>query len=91
MAYSTAFSFLSIYLLGGLLRAGLRLPVLRPLQALLASSAYAAGASSYLFISIAPLPWRNAFSRLASVVKLWRPVVASRSNWAFKADGFAAA
>jgi hypothetical protein len=91
MAYSTAFSFSSVYPLGVLLRAGLRLFVLRQFQAFLASSAYVACASSYLFISAAPPPWRNAFSRLASVVKLGRPVVASRSNWAFKADGFAAA
>ena len=91
MAYSTAFSFSSVYLLGGLLRAGLRLSVLRQFQAFLASSAYAACASSYLFISVAPAPWRSAFSRLALVVKLGRPVVASRANWAFKADGCAAA
>ena len=73
MAYSTAFSFSNLYLLGGLLRAGLRLSVHRQFQAFLASSAYAACASSYLFISIAPLPWRSAFSRRASVVKLGRP------------------
>ncbi|WP_363261064.1 DUF1010 domain-containing protein [Rhodoferax sp.] len=63
----------------------------RQFQAFFASSAYAACASSYLFISIVPLPWRSAFSRLAFVVKLGRPVVASRANRAFKADGFAAA
>ena len=91
MVYSPAFIFSSVYLLGGLLRVGLRLPVLCQFQAFLASSAYLACASSYLFISIAPLPRHGAFSWSASVVKLGRPVVASRANRAFKADGCAAA
>lgn len=91
MAYSTAFSFSSVYSLWFLLRAGLRLLALRQFQAFLASSAYAACASSYLFTSSAPPPWRSTFSRLALVVKLGRPLVASRANQAFKEDGFAAA
>ncbi|WP_084153980.1 DUF1010 domain-containing protein [Simplicispira psychrophila] len=91
MTYSTAFTFSSVYPLGVCLRAGLRLSILRQFQVFLASSAYAACASSYLFVSIAPPPWRCAFPRLALVVKLGCPVVASRANWAFKADGFAAA
>ncbi|WP_084153951.1 DUF1010 domain-containing protein [Simplicispira psychrophila] len=65
--------------------------MLRQFQAFLASSAYAACASSYFFICVAPLPWRSAFSKSASVVKLGCPVVASRANRAFKADGCAAA
>ena len=91
MAYSSAFTLSSVYSFGFLLRAGLRLLALRQFQAFLASSAYAACASSYLFISVAPLPLRSAFSKLASVIKLGCPVVASRANQAFKADGCAAA
>ncbi|MBY0410519.1 MAG: DUF1010 domain-containing protein [Burkholderiaceae bacterium] len=91
MLYSPAFTFSSVYSFGFLLRAGLRLEVLRKFRAFLASSAYVACASSYRFVSAAQPPWRNAFSRLASVVKLGCSVVASCANRAFKADGFAAA
>ena len=42
--------------------AGLRLGVLRQFQAFLASSPCAASATSYHFASIAPPPWRRAFS-----------------------------
>ena len=64
--------------------AGLRLGALRWFQAFLASSACAACATSYHFASIAPPPWRSAFSRFALVVKLGFPVLASRSNCAVK-------
>ena len=84
MLYSPAFSFSSVYPLGFLLRAGLRLWVQRQFQAFLASSACAACASSYHFAGIAPLPWRSAFSRFALVVKLGFPVLASVSNSALK-------
>ncbi|MBY0408594.1 MAG: DUF1010 domain-containing protein [Burkholderiaceae bacterium] len=49
-------------------------------QAFLASGACAACGSSYHFSSIAPLPWRGAFSQLARVVNLGFPVLASVSN-----------
>ena len=64
--------------------AGLRLGVLRQFQAFLASSPCAASATSYHFASIAPPPWRRAFSQFAPVVKLGFPVLASGSNCAVK-------
>ena len=84
MFYSPEFTFSSVYPLGLLPCAGLRLWALRLFQAFLASSAYAASAASYLFESIAPPPWRSAFSRFALVVKLGFPVLASGSNCAVK-------
>ena len=64
--------------------AGLRLWVLRWFQAFFASSPCAASATSYHFSSIAPPPWRRAFSQFAPVVKLGFPVLASGSNCAVK-------
>ena len=64
--------------------AGLRLGVLRQFQAFLASSPCAASATSYHFASIAPPPWRRAFSQFAPVVKLGFPVLASGPNCAVK-------
>ena len=64
--------------------AGLRLGALRWFQAFLASSPLAASATSYHFASIAPPPWRNAFSQFPPVVKLGLPVLASGSNCAVK-------
>ncbi|RZJ15842.1 MAG: DUF1010 domain-containing protein [Acidovorax sp.] len=84
MVYSPAFTFSGVYSLGVLLRVGLRLWVLRQFQAFLASSGCAACASSYRFASITPPPWRGAFSRVALVVKLGLPYLASGSNSAFK-------
>ena len=84
MLFSPAFTFASGSPLGVLLCAGLRLAALRQFQAFLASSACAASAGSYLFASTAPLPWRSAFSRVAHVVKLGFPVLASGSNSALK-------
>ena len=80
MVYSPAFTFASVYPLGVLLRAGLCLSGLRRFQAFLACSACLASASSYLFSSVVPLPWRGAFSRFVHVVKLGFPVLASVSN-----------
>ena len=59
---------------------GLRLHSLRKFQAFLASSAFAASATSYHFCSAAPLPWRSAFSWAASVFKAGRPFLAFGSN-----------
>jgi len=52
---------------------------------------FLASAASHLFCSSAPLPWRSAFSGFAPAVRLGLPVLVSVSNWAFKADGYAAA
>ena len=76
--------FLKRLFAGFLPCAGLRLGALRCFQAFLASSPCAASATSYHFASIAPLPWRSAFSRFAPVVKLGFPVLASGSNCAVK-------
>ena len=84
MLYSPAFSFSSVYPLGVLPCAGLRLGALRQFQAFLASSPCAASATSYHFASIAPPPWRRAFSQFAPVVKPGFPVLASGSNCAVK-------
>ncbi|MBY0410509.1 MAG: DUF1010 domain-containing protein [Burkholderiaceae bacterium] len=64
--------------------AGLRLGALRRFQAFLASGAYSASATSYYFASIAPPPWRSAFSWVAHVVKLGFPILASVSKCAVK-------
>jgi len=63
---------------------GLRLQALCQFQAFLASSAYTASAASYIFASIAPPPWRSAFSQFTPVVRLGFPVLASGSNCAVK-------
>lgn len=84
MVCSPAFTFSSVYALGVLPRAGLRLSWLRQFQAFLASSACAVSATSYHFASTSPPPWRSAFSQLARVVKLGFPVLASVSNSALK-------
>ena len=84
MLYSPAFIFSSVYPLGFLPCAGLRLGALRCFQVFLASSPCTASATSYHFASIAPLPWRSAFSRFALVVNLGLPVLVSGSNRAVK-------
>ena len=84
MFYSPAVNFSSGYPLGFLPRVGLRLWVLRRFQAFLVSSPCTASATSYHFASIAPPPWRSAFSRFAPVVNLGLPVLASGSNCAVK-------
>ena len=84
MLYSPAFSFSSVYPLGFLPCAGLRLGALRWFQAFLASSPCAASATSYHFASIVSPPWRRAFSQFALVVNLGFPVLASGSNCAVK-------
>ncbi|AVP59163.1 hypothetical protein C7H73_15230 [Pulveribacter suum] len=57
---------------------------LRWFSVFLASSACAASAISYHFTSVAPPPWRSAFSQFAPVVNLGLPVLASGSNRAVK-------
>ena len=84
MVYLRAFTFSGVYPLGVLPRAGLRLSWLCQFQAFLASSACAACARGYLFSSIAPPPWRGAFSQLAHVVKFGFPLLASVSNWSLQ-------
>ena len=84
MVYSPALHFSSAYPLGVFLRAGLRLSGWWQFQPFLGSSPCAASAGSYHLSSIAPLPWRNAFSQFAHVVKLGFPVLASVSNSALK-------
>ncbi len=59
---------------------GLRLHTQRKFQAFLASSACAASATSYHYCSVAPLPWRSAFSLVASVFKSGRSLLAFGSN-----------
>ena len=78
--YSSASPFSSVYSLGFWHCAGLRLDPLRQFQALWASSACAASASSYYFCSAVPLPWPSAFSWVASVFKAGRPILAFGSN-----------
>ena len=84
MFYSPAFTFSSVYSLGFLPCAGLRLWVLHRFQAFLACSPCAASATSYHFSSSASLPWRTAFSRFARVVNLGLPVLASVANRSVK-------
>ena len=84
MQYPAAFSFSSVYSLGFLPCAGLRLWVLHRFQAFLACSPCAASATSYHFSSSASLPWRTAFSRFARVVNLGLPVLASVANRSVK-------
>ena len=74
MAYSTAFSFSSVYSLGVCLSAAIRLKALCKFLI-------------FLFASTAPPPGRNAFSKSVFLMELWRLVVASLSNWAVKANG----
>ena len=80
MNIQTPFTLASVYPLGVWRSLGLRLRGLRQFQAFLASSPCAASATSYHFASIAPPPWRRAFSQFAPVVKLGFPVLASGSN-----------
>ena len=84
MVYSPAFTFSSVYPLGVFLRPGLRLFGLRQFQAFLAAGASAVIAASYHFASIAPAPWRNAFSRFVPIVSLGFPFLPSGANPAVK-------
>ena len=84
MLFQTAFSFSGvIQRLAGRF-SGLRLRAAWEFQAFLASSPYAASVSSYHSSSIAPPPWRCAFSPCWPVVKLGVPILASGSNTAVK-------
>ena len=88
MNIQTPFTFSSVYSLWVWHSLGLRLRAvgvaLGKLLVFLASSPCAASATSYHFASIAPPPWRRAFSQFAPVVKLGFPVLASGSNCAVK-------
>ena len=64
--------------------AGLRLHLLRQFQAISASSACTASASSYRSCSAAPLPWPSAFSWAAPVFKAGHTLLAFGSNSALK-------
>ena len=59
-------------------------PCSKGFQALWASSACAASATSYHSCSAAPLPWPSAFSWAAHVFKAGRPLLAFGSNSAVK-------
>ncbi len=78
--YSTDSPFSKVFPLGFWRSAGLRLHSPRRLRAFLTSSACTAGASSYHSCSVAPLPWRDAFSWAAPVFKSGRPLLAFGSN-----------
>ncbi|WP_313311683.1 DUF1010 domain-containing protein [Pulveribacter sp.] len=60
------------------------LPCPRGFQAFLASSAFAASATSYHSCSAAPLSWPSAFSWAAPLSKSGRSLLAFGSNPAFK-------
>jgi len=80
MLFPTAFSFSGvIQRLAGRF-SGLRLDGPRQFLVFLASSAFPVSATSYRFASVAPPPWRSAFSRFAPVVKVGLPVLAIGSN-----------
>ena len=80
MNIQAPFTFASVHPLGVWHSLRLRLRGVCQFQAFLAPSAYTVSAGSYSFSSIAPLPWRGAFSQLARIVKLGFPVLASVSN-----------
>jgi len=82
--YSSASPFSKVSPLGFWHRAGLRLHSLRWFQALLASSACIASATSYHSCSAAPLPWRSAFSWAAPFSKAGRSLLAFGANSALK-------
>ncbi|QIL44070.1 DUF1010 domain-containing protein [Acidovorax sp. HDW3] len=80
MLFQTAFSFSGVSQRLACRFSGLRLRSLRQFSVFLTTSACPASATSYHFASVAPLPWRNAFSQFTPVVKLGFPVLASGSN-----------
>ncbi|UZG42815.1 DUF1010 domain-containing protein [Caldimonas thermodepolymerans] len=82
--YSSASPFSKVSPLGFRPPAGLRLHALRQFAAFLASSACQSSATSYLYCSAAPLPWRSAFSWAAPFFKSGRSLLAFGSNPAFK-------
>ncbi|QJY34702.1 DUF1010 domain-containing protein [Diaphorobacter sp. JS3050] len=82
--YSSASPFSKVSPLGFRPSAGLRLHALRQFAAFLASSACQSSATSYLYCSAAPLPWRSAFSWAAPFFKSGRSLLAFGSNPAFK-------
>ena len=84
MLIQTAFNFSSVVQRLVCRFSGLRLQAAWEFQAFLASSPCTASASSYHSSSIAPPPWRCAFSPCWPVVKLGVPILASGSNTAVK-------
>ena len=84
MNIQAPFTFASVHPLGVWRSLGLRLRGLRQFQAFLASSPCAASATSYHFTSIAPPPWRRAFSQFAPFAKFVLPVLVSGSNISVK-------
>ena len=82
--YSSVSPFSKVSPLGFRPPAGLRLHALRQFAAFLASSACQSSATSYLYCSAAPLPWRSAFSWAAPFFKSGRSLLAFGSNPAFK-------
>ncbi|MBS1940298.1 MAG: DUF1010 domain-containing protein [Bacteroidetes bacterium] len=78
--YSSVSPLSSVYATGFWRGAGLRLLMLRQFQVFFASSACQSSANSYPFASVAPLPWRSAFSWAAPVFKLGRSLLAFGSN-----------
>ena len=80
MLFQAVFNFLGVIERLACRRSWLRLGLLRQFQAFLAAGAFPESANSYHFASVAPLPWRNAFSQFALVIKLGFPVLASGSN-----------
>ena len=82
--YSGASPFSKVSPLGFRPPAGLRLHALHQFAAFLASSACKSSATSYLYCSAAPLPWRSAFSWAAPFFKSGRSLLAFGSNSAVK-------
>ncbi|WP_448251659.1 DUF1010 domain-containing protein [Ottowia oryzae] len=82
--YSSASPFSKVSLWWFWRSAGLRLRLLGRFQAFWASSPCSASAASYHSCSVAPLPWRSAFSWAAPVFKAGRSLLAFGSNSAVK-------
>ena len=78
--YSSDSPFSKVFPLGFWRSAGLRLHSLRRFRDFLAASVCTASASSYHSCTVAPLPWRGAFSWAAPVFKSGRPLLAFGSN-----------
>ncbi|MFT3813123.1 MAG: DUF1010 domain-containing protein [Acidovorax sp.] len=82
--YSSASPFSKVFPLRFRPHAGLRLHALRQFAVFLASSACQSSAANYRSCSVAPLPWRSAFSWAAPFFKLRCSLLAFGSNSALK-------
>ena len=80
MLFQPAFSFSGVIQRLACRFSGLRLWALRQFSVFLAASAFPASATRYLFASVAPLPWRSAFSWVAPFSKSGRALLAFGSN-----------